>query len=198
MDKEKIYEFYDYLLRKIGAESRDMLYDYIYDSSQIEFAEKFFPDDDERHYQFQFFFESHIERLDKEGLIVIKYKNAKPREVGLSELGERICTHGGYLQYQNDKELAQKRKEENRQRIEDESNERKWNICNNIVQTILGIITSLSIIGGWVFEKSDNTLFSILLFISGCLLGYGVNNRIKKHYYTKHVHSLQTITESFQ
>ena len=182
MGKEKIYKFYDYLLRIIGAESRNMLYDYVYEVIEKEFANSFFPDDDERHYQFQSFFELQIKHLEKEGLIVVKFKNEKPKELGLSEIGEHVCTLGGYLQYKNKQEAEQKRiEEEKRQKREEEANERKWNIRSSITHTTLGIITLLSIIGGWVFEKTNNNLFMLLFFIAGCLLGYGVRN-CKKRY----------------
>ena len=127
MDKDTIYEFYDYLLRIIGAESRDMLYDYIYDNAQTKYADRFFPDDDERHYKFLSFFTLHISRLEKEhGLIVVKYKNEKPKEIGLSDFGVYVCTHGGYGQYIMEREDTQKRIEgEERQNKEDESKERK-------------------------------------------------------------------------
>lgn len=183
MDEKRIYEFYDYLLRVIGAESRNWEYDYVYEVVEKEFADRTFPDDDERHYQFQSFFDLHVGRLEKEGLIVVKYKNEKPLELGLSDVGEHACYLGGYLQYKNEQESAQKRaEEENRQRMYEESNERKWNIRNNIVQTILGILSILSIIGGWLLEKTNHCLFTITIFIAGCLLGYGARNRIKKHH----------------
>lgn len=180
MDEEKIYEFYDSLLRVIRAESRSWLYDYVYDVAEKEFADRFFPDDDERHYQFLALFELHIDRLEKEGLIVVKRKNEKPIELGLSEVGEHVCSLGGYQQYKYEQVSAQKRAEvEKRQRMQEESNERKWNILNNKTQVILGVITSLSIVGGWLYAKDNNTLFTILVFISGCLLGFGVSNRKK-------------------
>lgn len=183
MDKNTIYEFYDYLLRIIGAESRNMLYDYIYENAQTEFAEMLFPNDNERHDKFLSFFELHIDSLEKElGLIVVKYKNEKPKEIGLSELGVHVCTHGGYGHFISEKEAAQKRiEEEELNKNEEESNERKWNIRNNIVQSILGIITIMSIIGACMFSRSHNVYITILAFIAGCLLGYGVNNQIKGH-----------------
>lgn len=181
MDKENIYEFYDYLLRVIRAESRSWLYDYVYEVTEKEFAERFFPNDDERHYQFLSFFELHIDRLEKEGIFVVKRRNEKPIEISLSEVGENVCSLDGYLQYKNEQEAAQKRaEEEKRQRMQEESNERKWNIRNNIVQIIVNSITLLSIIGGWLFGKTDNILFTLGLFIAGCLLGYGVGYRTKK------------------
>ena len=181
MDKKNIYEFYDCLLRIIRAESRKWEYDYVYGVVENVFANRFFPNDDERHYQFQTFFELHIERLYKEGLIVFKRKNEKPIELGLSEIGEHVCSLGGYMQYKNEQEYAQKQaEEENRKRMQEESNERKWNILNNKIQVLLGAITSLSIIGGWFFAKNNNTIITIPIFISGCLLGYVVNNRINK------------------
>lgn len=182
MDKDTIYDFYDYLLRSIGAESRDMLYDYIYEKAQSKYAERLFPDDDERHYKFMSFFEQHIGRMEKEhGLINVKYKNEKPLEIGLSELGENVCTRGGYGHYISEKETEKKRiEEEKRQRIEDEFNERKWSIRNNIVQFILGIITIISIVGEVVLSKSDSVYFTVSAFIAGCLLGYGINNPKKR------------------
>lgn len=187
MEEKRIYEFYDYLLRKIGAESRNMLYDYIYESAEIEFANKFFPDDDERHYQFLSFFELHFERLEKEhGFIAVKYKNEEPKEVGLTKSGEHVCTLGGYQQYKNEQEALQKRiEEENRQNREEEANERKWNNRNNIVQIILNSITILSIIGGWILGKTDNSIFTLLFFIAGCSLGYGVGIRKRKRCYNE-------------
>lgn len=180
MDEKRIYEFYDYLLRVIGVQSRNLEYDYVYEVVEKEFADRFFPDDDERHYQFLSLFELHIGRLEKESLIVVKRKNEKPIELGLSEVGEHVCSLGGYLQYKREQESVHKRaEEEKRQRMQEESNERKWNNLNNKTQIILGIITSLSIVGGWLYSKDNNTLFTILVFISGCLLGYGVCNRIK-------------------
>ena len=180
MDEKGIYEFYDYLLRVIGAESRNWEYDYVYEVVEKEFADRFFPDDDERHYQFLALFELHIDRLEKESLIVVKRKNGKPIELGLSEVGEHVFSLGGYQQYKYEQESAHKRaEEEKQQRMQEEYNERKWNILNNKTQVILGIITSLSIVGGWLYAKDNNTLFTILVFISGCLLGYGVSNRIK-------------------
>ena len=84
------------------------------------------------------------------------------------------------MQYKLEQESAHKRaEEEKRQRMQEESNERKWNNLNNKTQVILGIITSLSIVGGWLYAKDNNTLFTILVFISGFLLGYGASNRIK-------------------
>lgn len=186
MDKEKIYEFYDYLLRVIRAESRSWLYDYVYEVAEKEFAERFFPNDDERHYQFLSFFELHIDRMEKEGLIVVKRKNEKPIELGASEVGEYVCSLGGYLQYKNEQESAQKRaEEEKRQRMQEESNERKWNIRNSIAQIVLIIITVLPIIGGWILGKTDNALFTLTIFIAGCLLGYGVSNLTKKYCHPK-------------
>lgn len=183
MDKDITCVFYDYLLRIIGAESRDKLYDYIYDNAQTEFADMLFPDDDERHYKFQSFFEHHIGKLEKEqGLIVVKYKNEKPKEIGLTELGVSVCSHGSYAHYISEREATQKRiEEEERIKKEVEANEHKWNIRNNIVQFILGIITIMSIISEWVFSKTCNIHFTISAFIAGCLLGYGVKNRINKH-----------------
>ncbi|MBO5614113.1 MAG: hypothetical protein J5905_06365 [Prevotella sp.] len=183
MEERKIYDFYDYLLRLIGTESRSWLNDYVYADVENGFAGKFFPDDDERHCQFQSFYELHIDRLEKEGLIVVKRKKEKPIELGLSEIGEYVCSLG-YKLYKNEQEVAQKRtKEDNWQRMQDEANERKWNILNNKIQVMLGIITCLSIIGEWVFSESNNTLFTMPIFIAGCLLGYGLNNRINKHHY---------------
>lgn len=180
MDEKRIYEFYDYLLRVIGVQSRNLEYDYVYEVVEKEFADRFFPDDDERHYQFLSLFELHIGRLEKESLIVVKRKNEKPIELGLSEVGEHVCSLGGYMQYKLEQESAHKRaEEEKRQRMQEESNERKWNNLNNETQVILGIITSLSIVGGWLYAKDNNPLFTILVFISGFLLGYGVSNRIK-------------------
>ena len=181
MDKEKIFEFYDNLFRIIGDESRNMLYDYVYEVAEKEFASRFFSGDDERHYEFQSFFEHHIERLEKEGLIVVKYKNEKPIELGLSEAGEQVCSLG-YLQYKNEQEANQKRIEkENRQRTQEETNERKWNIRHNIVQIILNSITLMSIIGGWILGKTDTPLFILIIFIAGCSLGYGVRNSKKRY-----------------
>ena len=183
MEEKRIYEFYDYLLRIIGAESRNMLYENVYESAKIEFANKFFPDDDERHYQFLSFFELHFDRLEKEhGFITVKYKNEKPKEVGLTKIGEYVCTLGSYQKYKNEQEALQKRiEEEDRQKREEETNERKWNIRNNISQTILCIITILPIIGGWILGETDNNFFTLIIFIAGCLLGYGVGNRKRKH-----------------
>lgn len=186
MDKEKVYEFYDYLLCVIRAESRSWLYDYVYEVAEKEFADRFFPDDDERHYQFLSFFELHIDRLEQEGLIVVKRKNEKPIELGASEVGEYVCSLGGYLQYKNEQESAHKRaEEEKRQRMQEEYDERKWNNLNNKTQVMLGIITSLSIVGGWLYAKDNNTLLTILVFIAGCLLGYGVSNLTKKYCHPK-------------
>lgn len=58
-----------------------MLYDYVYKVAETEFADRLFPEDDERHYQFQSFFELHINRLEKENLIVVKQKDEKPIEL---------------------------------------------------------------------------------------------------------------------
>lgn len=187
MDEEYIYEFYDFLLRVFRADSRNWQYDYVYEVAENKFADKFFPDDDERHYQFLSFFEFHFDRLEKEqGFIAIKYKNEKPKEVGLTKIGEYVCTLGGYQKYKKEQETLQKRvEEENQQKREEETNERKWNIRNNIFQTILCIITILSIIGGWILGKTGNNLYTLIIFIAGCLLGFGVGNRNRKRWHNK-------------